>query len=106
MVFASSGLSALVLALHVFAEPERHGIDRPELLDHFVLPVLTVPALGDSPQSHCMLSCQAGLLVRICRLGAECIDGRQLIAGIYRPVVQMFSKTDNDQGGAAPRYGS
>ena len=45
-------------AAHVFAEPDRHGIDRPELLDHFVLPVLTVPALGDSPQSHCMSSWQ------------------------------------------------
>jgi hypothetical protein len=72
-------------AAHIFAEPDRHGIDRPELLDHFVLPSLPVSALGDSPQSHCTLSCQTGPLQRrICQTGAEGIDGRQLIARIWQ----------------------
>ena len=71
-------------AAHIFAEPDWHGIDRPELLKHFVLPALPVSALGDSPQSHCTLSCQAGPLYhgKVCRPGAGCIDRRQLIAEI------------------------
>jgi hypothetical protein len=36
----------------VFTEADRDGINRSKLLDDVVLPVLPVPALRDSPQSH------------------------------------------------------
>ena len=70
-------------AAHIFAEPDRHGIDCPKLLEHFVLPVLPVSALGDSPQSHRTLSCQASRLYhrKICQPGAGCIDSRQINRG-------------------------